>query len=209
MLRILITDDHSIVRKGIRQILQEGFPDACIDEADNAESMIRALLDSAYDVTITDLSMPGRSALDVLPQIREMRPHMPVLIISIHPEDHYAVRVLKAGAMGYLSKDLAPDELVSAVRQVLKGKKYITPAVAEKLANIVSGKEGPNLYQNLSDREFSVLTQLASGRSLTDIADSMHLSINTISTYRARILSKLNLKNNSEITRYCLENNLT
>ncbi len=208
MLRILIADDHSIVRKGIRQILQEGFPDAQIDEAEDAGSLIRALLDTAYDVTITDLSMPGRSALDVLPQIREIRPQMPVLIISIHPEDHYAVRVLKAGAMGYLSKDLAPDELVSAVRQVLTGKKYITSAVAEKLANIVSGTEGPTLYQTLSDREFSVLKQLASGRSLTDIAESMHLSINTISTYRTRILSKLHLKNNSEITVYCMENQL-
>jgi DNA-binding NarL/FixJ family response regulator len=208
MIRILIADDHAIVRKGIQQILSEGFPDAAIDEVANAEAMISKIMESEWDVIISDLSMPGRSGLEAIPQIKQINPKLPVLIMSIHSEDHYAIRVLKAGGSGYLSKDLAPDELVTAVKRVLTGKKYITANVAEKLASMVDNAEDKPLHQMLSDREFTVLQLLGSGKSLSEIAESMILSINTVSTYRSRILMKMNLKNNTDITLYCIENKL-
>ena len=208
MIRILIADDHAIVRKGIQQILSEGFPDAEIDEVANAEAMISKIMESEWDVIISDLSMPGRSGLEAIPQIKQINPKLPVLIMSIHSEDHYAIRVLKAGGSGYLSKDLAPDELVTAVKRVLTGKKYITANVAEKLASMVDKDEDKPLHQMLSDREFTVLQLLGSGKSLSEIAESMILSINTVSTYRSRILVKMNLKNNTDITLYCIENKL-
>jgi len=208
MIRILIADDHAIVRKGINQILSEGFPDAEIDEVANAEAMISKIMESEWDVIISDLSMPGRSGLEAIPQIKQIDPKLPVLIMSIHSEDHYAIRVLKAGGSGYLSKDLAPDELVTAVKRVLTGKKYITANVAEKLASMVDKDENKPLHQMLSDREFTVLQLLGSGKSLSEIAESMILSINTVSTYRSRILVKMNLKNNTDITLYCIENKL-
>jgi len=208
MIRILIADDHAIVRKGIQQILSEGFPNAEIDEVANAEAMISKIMESEWDVIISDLSMPGRSGLEAIPQIKQINPKLPVLIMSIHSEDHYAIRVLKAGGSGYLSKDLAPDELVTAVKRVLTGKKYITANVAEKLASMVDKDENKPLHQMLSDREFTVLQLLGSGKSLSEIAESMILSINTVSTYRSRILVKMNLKNNTDITLYCIENKL-
>jgi len=208
MIRILIADDHAIVRKGIHQILNEGFPDSEIDEVANAEAMISKVMESEWDVVISDLSMPGRSGLEAIPQIKQINPKLPVLIMSIHSEDHYAIRVLKAGGSGYLSKDLAPDELVTAVKRVLIGKKYITANVAEKLASMVDKDDNKPLHQMLSDREFTVLQLLGSGKSLSEIAESMILSINTVSTYRSRILVKMNLKNNTDITLYCIENKL-
>ena len=208
MIRILIADDHAIVRKGIQQILSEGFPDAEIDDVASAEAMISKIMESEWDVIISDLSMPGRSGLEAIPQIKQINPKLPVLIMSIHSEDHYAVRVLKAGGSGYLSKDLAPDELVTAVKRVLTGRKYITANVAEKLASMVDKDDDKPLHQLLSDREFTVLQLLGSGKSLSEIAESMILSINTVSTYRSRILVKMNLKNNTDITLYCIENKL-
>lgn len=208
MIRILIADDHSIVRKGIHQILIEGFPTAQIDEVGDAETMIKKVIETEWDVIISDLSMPGRSGLEALPQIKQINSKLPVLIMSIHPEDHYAVRVLKAGGSGYLSKDLAPEELVNAVKRVLSGRKYITPNVAEKLASHVDHEDNKPLYEILSDREFSVLKLLATGKSISEIAESMILSINTVSTYRSRILVKMNLKTNADLTLYCVQNNL-
>jgi len=208
MIRILIADDHAIVRKGIQQILSEGFPDSEIGEVANAEAMISKIMESEWDVVISDLSMPGRSGLEAIPQIKQINAKLPVLIMSIHSEDHYAIRVLKAGGSGYLSKDLAPDELVTAVKRVLTGKKYITANVAEKLVSMVDKDDDKPLHQMLSDREFTVLQLLGSGKSLSEIAESMILSINTVSTYRSRILVKMNLKNNTDITLYCIENKL-
>ena len=208
MIRLLIADDHAIVRKGIHQILKEGFPDAIIGEVADAESMISKVIESSWDVVISDLSMPGRSGLEAIPQIKQINSKLPILIMSIHPEDHYALRVLKAGGAGYLSKDLAPDELVTAVKRVLTGRKYITAQVAEKLAMMVDNDDTKPLHQILSDREFTVLKQLGSGKSLSEIAESMILSINTVSTYRSRILVKMNLKNNTDITLYCIDNKL-
>ncbi len=209
MIRILIADDHSIVRKGVRQILIEGFPGSEIEEVADAEEMIKKVIDKEWDVVLSDLSMPGRSGLDALPQIKQIKPKLPVLIMSIHSEEHYAIRVLKAGASGYLSKDLAPEELVGAIKRVISGKRYITAAVAEKLANIIDNEDNKALHENLSDREFAVFKLLAIGKSLTEIAESMFLSITTVSTYRSRILVKMNMKSNAEITLYSVENNIS
>lgn len=208
MIQILIADDHTIVRRGLLQILKDGFPDAVIDEVADAESIVKNIHKKNYDVIISDLSMPGRSGLEVLPQIKSINADIPILILSIHHEDHYAVRVLKAGASGYMSKDLAPEELVLAVKRVLQGKKYITESVAEKLSTYYEKEKTFNSHQLLSDREFSVLQFIASGKSITEIAESMLLSVTTVSTYRSRILSKLNLKNNAELIMFALENNI-
>jgi len=152
--------------------------------------------------------MPGRSGLEAIAQIKQISPKLPILIMSIHPEEHYAVRVLKAGGSGYLSKDLAPEELVNAVKRVISGRKYITSPVAEKLASLIDQDDEKPRHYMLSDREFAVMKLLGSGKSLSEIAASMILSINTVSTYRSRILVKMNLKNNTELTLYCIENNL-
>lgn len=208
MIRILIADDHTIVRRGLRQILLEGFPTAYIKEVPDAEEMIKMVIAEDWDVVISDLSMPGRSGLEGLQQIKQIKPKIPVLILSIHPEGQYAVRVLKSGAAGYLSKDLAPDELVIAVQRVLSGKKYITEAVAEKLASIVNRDSNKMLHEILSDREFAVLKSLATGKSISDIAESMILSVTTVSTYRSRILVKMDMKTNADLTVYCLEHKL-
>ncbi len=208
MIRILVADDHIVVRRGLRMILLEGFPGATIEEVGDAEDLVKLVIKESWDVVISDLSMPGRSGLDALQQIKQIKPTLPVLILSIHPEDQYAIRVLKAGASGYLSKDMAPDELVNAVQKVMMGKKYITAAVAEKLTSIFDDDKNKAPHELLSDREFSVLKLLASGKSVSEIAESLFLSVTTVSTYRARIISKMNLKNNAELTLYAIENKL-
>jgi DNA-binding NarL/FixJ family response regulator len=208
MLRILVADDHTVVRRGLRQILLEGFPGAAIEEVADAEDLVKQVMKLPWDVVISDLSMPGRSGLDALQQIKQLQPGLPVLILSIHPEDQYALRVLKAGASGYLSKDMAPDELVNAVQKVMLGKKYISAAVAEKLASALDQDNSKAPHESLSDREFSVLKMLAAGKSVSEIADSLFLSVTTVSTYRARILAKMNLKNNADLTLYAVEHKL-
>jgi two-component system invasion response regulator UvrY len=208
MLKILIADDHTVVRKGLRQILLEEFISADIEEAVDAEELMKKVLKKEWDIVVSDISMPGRSGLEVLQQIKQHYPRLPVLILSIHPEDQYAVRVLKAGASGYLNKDSAPDELVKAVRQVLLGKKYITPSIAERLASLLDQDPGKLPHENLSDREFEVLRLLATGSPVSEIAEKLSLSVTTVSTYRARILAKMNLKNNADLTLYAIKNNL-
>lgn len=208
MIKILVADDHTVVRRGLRQILLEGFPNALVEEVGDAEDLIKHVIKSEWDVVISDLSMPGRSGLDALQQIKQLNPNLPVLILSIHPEEQYALRVLKAGASGYLSKDMAPDELVIAVKKVMLGKKYITAAVAEKLAATLDRDHNKLLHEFLSDREFNVLKMLAAGRSVSEIAESLFLSVTTVSTYRSRIMEKMNLKNNAELTLYAMENKL-
>ncbi|MEO7043912.1 MAG: response regulator transcription factor [Ferruginibacter sp.] len=208
MIRILIADDHSIVRRGLRQILLEGFPTAAIEEVPDAEAMIKKIIQAEWDVVISDLSMPGRSGLEALQQIKQLHPRLPVLILSIHPEEQYALRVLKAGASGYLSKDMAPDELVNAVHRVMLGKKYITASIAEKLASVLDQDSDKPSHEYLSDREFSVLKLLASGKSVSEIAESLFLSVTTVSTYRARIMAKMGLKNNADLTLYAIEHKL-
>lgn len=208
MIRILVADDHTVVRRGLRQILLEGFPGALVEEVGDAEDLIKNVVKSSWDVVISDLSMPGRSGLDALQQIKQLHPNLPVLILSIHPEEQYALRVLKSGASGYLSKDMAPDELVNAVQKVMLGKKYISESVAEKLAATLDQDHNKPLHEYLSDREFNVLKMLAAGRSVSEIAESLFLSVTTVSTYRSRIMAKMNLKNNAELTLYSMEHKL-
>lgn len=208
MLRILIADDHSVVRKGLRQILLDEFPTAKIEEVADAEELIKKVMHDKWDVVVSDLSMPGRSGLDALQQIKLSFPQLPVLILSIHPEEQYALRALKSGASGYLSKDTAPDELVKAVQKVLLGKKYISQSIAEKLADNFSSDTTLFPHESLSDREFDVMKLLANGKSVSEIADMLSLSVTTVSTYRARIMVKMNLRSNSDLTKYALENKL-
>lgn len=208
MIRVLIADDHTVVRRGLKQILLEGFPTAMIEEVPDAEELIKRVMQAEWDVIISDLSMPGRSGLDALQQIKQFNPKLPVLILSIHPEEHYALRVLKAGASGYLSKDSAPDELVTAVNKVLMGKKYITDSIAEKLASVLDKDSNKAPHEFLSDREFSVLKLLAAGKSVSDIAESLFLSVTTVSTYRSRIMSKMDMKSNADLTLYAVEHKL-
>ena len=208
MLQILIADDHTVVRKGLRQILLEEFPAAIIEEVPDAAELIKKVMSSHWDMVISDISMPGKSGLDALHEIKNAFPNLPVLILSIHPEEQYAIRALKSGASGYLSKDTAPDELVKAVQKILLGKKYISQAIAEKLANTISGNTDKPLHEVLSDREFEVMKSLANGKSVSEIADMLSLNVTTVSTYRARVMAKMDLKSNSDLTKYAIENNL-
>jgi two-component system, NarL family, invasion response regulator UvrY len=208
MMQILIADDHAVVRRGLSQILLEEFSTARIEEVDNSEDLIRKAMDGRWDVIISDLSMPGRSGLDALVQLKELLPDTPVLIMSIHPEDHYAIRALKAGAAGYLTKATAPKELVKAVRLVLEGRRYISASTAEKLANAVIQERDKLPHEYLSNREFDVLKLLAAGRPVSEIAGQLSLSITTISTYRARIMSKMKIRTNAELTIYAMNNHL-
>jgi len=208
MLRILIADDHTVVRKGLKQILIEEFKSATIEEVTDGEGLLKKVMKEEWDVIVSDISMPGRSGLEVLQQIKELHPKLPVLILSVHPEDQYAIRVLKAGASGYLNKDSAPDELVKAIHQVLLGKKYITSSIAERLASLLDQDADKLPHENLSDREFEVLKLLAAGQAVSEIAERLALSVTTVSTYRARILTKMNLKTNADLTLYAISNKL-
>ncbi len=208
MIRILIADDHTVVRKGLRQILAEEFTDAHIEDVADAEELIKKVIKEKWDMVISDLTMPGKSGLDVLQYVKQNLPALPVLILSIHPEEQYAIRVLKAGAAGYLSKDTAPDELVNAVRRVLQGKKYITMSIAEKIADNFDRGAEKKLHELLSDREFNVFKMIAAGKAVSEIADSLSLSVTTVSTYRARIMAKMNMRSNANLTLYAIENNL-
>ncbi len=207
-MRILIADDHAVIRKGLRQILLEEFPSAVIEEVNDAEAVIKKTLTDQWDFIICDLSMPGRSGLDVVEHVKQNFPKLPVLILSIHPEEQYAIRALKAGAAGYLSKDTATDELIKAVHRILQGRKYISAAIAEKLAGALDDDTDRPPHELLSDREFDVFKLIASGKSVSDIAEKLSLSITTVSTYRARVMEKMKMKTNADLTRYALENKL-
>jgi two-component system invasion response regulator UvrY len=208
-MRILIADDHAIVRKGIRQLLLEEYPSAIIEETGDGNSLVAKASTKEWDVVICDLDLPGRSGLDAMLQIKEIVPKLPVLIMSIYPEEQYAKRLLKAGAAGYVSKDAATEELAKAVRMVLQGRKYVSPAVAELIAEDMgrdSADKAP--HEALSNREFEIFLMIASGRSVSEIADKLSLSTTTVSTHRARILAKMSMKTNSELIRYALDNKL-
>ncbi len=208
MYRFLIADDHTVVRKGLKQILLEAFPSATIEEVTDAEALLKMVFSRTWDVIISDISMPGRSGLEVLQQIKQHYPKLPVLILSVHSEDLYALRVLKAGASGYLNKDSAPEQLVAAVNRVMQGKKYITPTIAEKLANALDHDPDKLSHESLSDREFEVLKLLAGGMAVSDIASRLSLSVTTISTYRSRVMMKMNLRTNAELTLYAIEHKI-
>src|SRR5690242_13332411 len=208
MFRILIADDHAIVRKGLRQLILEDYPTAIIEEVSNVESLIALVIKGEWDLIISDISMPGRSGLEALQQIKEINPRIPVLIMSMHPEDQYALRVFKAGASGYLSKDAVHEELMTAIRLIRNGRKFITPSIAEKLAGALDTDADKEPHEYLSNREFDVLKMLAGGKSISEIADQLSLSATTVSTYRARILEKTGMKTNADLTRYALEKKL-
>jgi DNA-binding NarL/FixJ family response regulator len=207
-MRILSADDHAIVRRCLSEILLETWPSAEIEQVGDADTLLQRALDGSWDVVISDLMMPGRSVLETLQQIRQYQPQLPVLILSIFPEEQYATRVFKAGASGYINKDAAPTELVKAIQRIIQGRKYITPAVAEKLASDLSVDKERPLHELLSDREFYVMKLLAEGKSISEIAVQLSLSPTTISTYRSRIMEKMKMKANAELARYALENGL-
>ncbi len=207
-MNILLADDHSIVRRGLKDILLEEFPNANFQEASDGQELIRKMRNDKFDIIISDVSMPGKNGLDALKVIKSEFPSIPVLILSIHPEELYAIRVLKAGASGYLTKESAPEELVEAVRMILNGRKYITPSLAEKMASNLGNNFTKLPHELLSDRELDVLKLIASGKAVSEIAIELSLSVNTISTYRSRLLEKMNLKSNSELTFYVISNNL-
>jgi DNA-binding NarL/FixJ family response regulator len=207
-MKFLIADDHAIVRKGLVQILREEFPSAEVTEVANSNQVFEQVNKQKWDVILLDISMPGRNGVDTLKQLRASGIRTPILILSMHPEDQYAVRVLKAGASGFLNKETAPNELLEAVHKAMSGRKYITPSVAEKLAERIGENAEINSHEQLSDRELEVLLLIAAGKTVSEIAGEISLSVNTISTYRARILEKLSLNNNAELTRYAIDNNL-
>lgn len=208
MSRILIADDHAIVRRGMKQLLLEHYPFATIGEAANVEELISEVMDKQWDVVVCDMNMPGRSGLDALTQIKEISPKLPVLIMSMYPEDQYALRVLKSGASGYLAKETIHDDIVRAIETVMQGKRFITSAVAERLAEAVNSDAHRELHESLSDREFDVFKLLASGKSVSEIALQLSLSSTTVSTYRSRIMEKMAMKSNAELARYAIEKDL-
>jgi two-component system, NarL family, invasion response regulator UvrY len=207
-LKIIIADDHAVVRQGLKLILVQAFRKATFGEAQNAPEVLDLLKKDSWDALVMDLTMPGANGLDLLKQIRHEHPDVPVLILSMHPEDQYAVRTLKAGAAGYLTKESASEELVDALHKILRGGKYINASVAEKLLlNLNSDSERPP-HELLSDREYQVMSMIASGREVGQIAKELSLSVKTVSTYRARILEKMNMKTNAELTHYAIQNKL-
>jgi len=205
---VLIADDHTIVRKGIVQILNDTDDMAPVDEAENGREVLRKTSEGSFDVVLLDISMPGMNGLDVLKQLKISSPGINVLILSMYPEEQYAIRLLKAGAAGYVSKDRAPEELIKAIRKVSKGRKYVSPSLAERLAwNLATDSDRP-LYEILSDREFQIICEIASGKTVGEIAEKLSLSPKTVSTYRTRVLRKTGMKNNAELMRYAILNNL-
>jgi DNA-binding NarL/FixJ family response regulator len=206
--RVLIADDHTIVREGLKQILAETPDIHVVDEARNGQEILDKVRKDVCDVVLLDISMPGRSGLDVLKQLKTEHPKLSVLILSMYSEEQYAIRALRAGAAGYMTKESAPDELIKAIRTVSNGKKYISPSVAEKLAFSLETDDSRPLHETLSDREFHVLCRIASGKTIKEISDELALSIKTVSTYRSRILEKMHMKNNAELTHYALQNKL-
>jgi two-component system, NarL family, invasion response regulator UvrY len=208
MMRILIADDHDIVRKGLKLILMEKYPDGYFLEAGDGEELVAKAREMDWDIIISDISMPHKTGLQALKEIKEIKPHIPVLILSIYSEDLYATRAMKMGAHGYVTKDLAEEELIKAIETVLQGKKFISPTVAEKLANSLVNEIADISHKNLSDREMDVFKLLAEGQSIAVIAQLLSLNASTVSTYRSRILEKMNMKSNADIVRYALENKL-
>ena len=208
MVRVLIADDHAILRRGLIEILTREMRDVVCAEAKNAQQALAHAQSHDWDVVILDVTMPGRSGIDALADLKQARPKLPVLVLSMHAEDQYGKRVLKAGAAGYMNKDSAPEELVKAVRKVLAGGRYVSPALAELLAlELGPGADQP-LHERLSVRELEVLRMIASGKTISQIAEVLHLGVTTVSTYRARILEKMNMKTSAELMHYALRKRL-
>lgn len=208
MIKILIADDHAIVRQGLRQTVA-GQPDMVVaGEAQNAHETLKLVREGEWDVVVLDITMPGRSGLDLLIELKRERPNLPVLILSMHSEEQFAVRALKARAAGYITKQSAPKELINAIRKVHRGGKYVSPSLAESLAFELGDGEGKSAHEKLSDREYQILRMIATGRTPKEIAADLNLSEKTVGTYRMRLLEKMNMKRNAELIRYAIENRL-
>jgi len=208
MIRLLIADDHTVVREGLKQIVSDTLDIVVAGEASNGQEVLDKVWKNEYDVVLLDISMPGRSGLDVLEELKRTKPELPVLVLSIYPEEQYAIRVLKSGASGYLTKGSASRELIEAIQKVSYGGKYITASLAEKLAvNLEIGSE-LKPHETLSNREFQTLCLIGSGKTVKEIAEELSLSVKTVSTYRERILEKMKMKTNSELTYYAIKNSL-
>lgn len=208
MLRILLVDDHAVVRQGIKQILADAYTGAVFGEATNIHELREIIKTDHWDMVVLDLAMPDGNGLEVLKQIKIDYPGMPVLILSMYPEDQYAIRTIRAGAAGYLNKESAPEELVRAIKKILSGGEYISASVAEELVSYARKEDDRPLHKSLSDREYQVLCLIASGKEIKEIADQLSLSAKTISTYRTRLLIKMNMKTNGELTHYAIQNGL-
>ncbi len=208
IIRLIIADDHSFLREGIKKTIQDEVDMKIVGEASNAAEALSVIKELEPDVAIMDISMPGKSGLDVLKDLKAVKKKSRVLILSMHPEDRFAIRALKAGAAGYLTKESAPDELVKAIRTVLNGRKYVSKSLAEKLVDILSDDMDKLPHETLSDREYEVFIKIASGSKAVEIASELSISIHTVNTYRARILEKLNMSSNVELTQYAMHNNL-
>ena len=208
MIKILVVDDHAVVRKGLKQILTETRDISVAGEASDGYQALDQIRQGDYDVVLLDIAMPGVNGLDVLKQLKSERPDLPILMLSMYPEEQYAVRTLKAGASGYLTKESAPEELLSAIRKVCTGGKYVTSSLAEKLASYLEADLERPAHELLSDREYQVMLMIASGKTVTEIADKLSLSVKTISTNRSRALKKMGMKTNAEFTYYAIKYNL-
>ncbi|HEX9675687.1 MAG TPA: response regulator transcription factor [Anaerolineales bacterium] len=208
MIRVLVADDHAVVRQGLKQILSEEPDILEVGEAGSGAEALRLSREAEWDVVILDITMPDGSGLDILRELRHEKPQLPVLVLSVHSEDQYALRVLRSGAAGYLTKECAPQELVEAVRRVVSGGKYVGLDLAERLAEVLAGDRNQQAHEQLSDREFQILCLIGSGRSATEIAQELSLSPKTVSTYRRRVLDKMHMNSNVELTRYVLEQQL-
>jgi len=208
MIKILIADDHTIFREGLKHILAE-YPDLVVaDEANNGQEVLDKIWKDNYDMVLLDITMPGMTGLEVLKQLKNEKPKLPVLILSMHPEEQYAVRVIRAGASGYLTKESAPDELITAIRKISQGRKYITSSLAERLAFEVEADSEKPLHDILSDREYQVLRMIAEGKTVKNIAKELSLSIKTVSTYRTRIMEKMKMKTNAELMHYVIKHQI-
>jgi len=208
MIRTLIADDHALIREGLKKILKEESDIVVVGEASQAGDVVDALGETAVDVIILDISMPDRSGLDLLKDIKHLYPKVQVLMLSMHPEDRFAIRALKAGAAGYVTKESASEELVKAIRHVVRGGKYVSSNLAEQLASELHASSEKPPHQTLSDREYEVMCLLASGKTLKQIAETLILSLSSINTYRSRILDKMNMRSNAELMHYAIKNKL-
>ena len=208
LVKILVIDDHEIVRRGVKQILEEVFPHVEVGEADTGQKGIAVVRQEPWDLAIVDISLPDQSGLELLCELHSTAPQLPLMVLSLHPEEQYAVRAFRAGAMAYLTKQTAPEELARAVKQVLTGRMYVTASLGERMASSLSKSPTSQVHQTLSERESKVLVLLAQGQSVKHIAESLALSIKTVSTYRARLLDKLQLSTTAELIRYALDHHL-
>jgi two-component system invasion response regulator UvrY len=208
VIRVLIADDHPVVRRGLIEILVHHLEDVVCGEAENARQVLAEVQRHSWDLLILDITMPGRSGYDILGDLKQLQPKLPILVLSMHPEDQYAKRALTAGARGYLKKESAPEELIQAVRKLLAGGRYVSPALAEQFARDLHESEDRPVHETLSPREFEILVMIGSGKTVSQIAEELHLSVTTVSTYRARVLEKMQMATTAELMRYAFHNHL-